>query len=210
MIFFYSAQGTVIRVFNLPQCQILYELHRGNSPCTIFSLAFDNYASMLAVSSSRGTVHVFHLTDEDKLTKKINLDEDKRHDIDDGQSSLKSSSKQRWYDPLLSSVKKSKNNEDGTKAATSKMKIIRSIAKIKCEKKPSVVPNTIAILPTTKTTSSKDDYGDEEDSHVAICFENGKLLIYAIRKSTSSMMKIRPRPVLADDIMFESNDAISV
>lgn len=35
--------------------------HRGHSPCTIYSLAFNRAGSRLAASSDKGTVHVFHL-----------------------------------------------------------------------------------------------------------------------------------------------------
>lgn len=168
---------------------------------------------MLGVSSSRGTVHVFNLIEEDKLT---NREEDvvvgSTHD-NANDNTTKSSSKQRWYDPLLSSIKKAKNNENGTTGNNSaKMKIIRSIAKIKCERKPAVVPNTIAMLPMVAWKDNEVGGGKEEEEggcHVAICFDNGKLLVYAVRKSSSSMIKARPRPILADDIMFDSEDAIS-
>eukprot|EP00551_Chaetoceros_affinis_P007518 CAMPEP_0203684910 /NCGR_PEP_ID=MMETSP0090-20130426/48275_1 /ASSEMBLY_ACC=CAM_ASM_001088 /TAXON_ID=426623 /ORGANISM="Chaetoceros affinis, Strain CCMP159" /LENGTH=983 /DNA_ID=CAMNT_0050554091 /DNA_START=64 /DNA_END=3018 /DNA_ORIENTATION=- len=203
-----SLKGTVIRVFNLPSCSKLYEFHRGTSPCTMFSLSFNFDASMIASSSSRGTVHVFQLTEESRIKEHNGMSS---YIHDDSHSAgwraeagtiRSSSSKQRWYDNILSSIKKTNKEDD------SKIQIVRSIAKIKCEK--PVVPNTIAILPkrrTVKMIGLNTGEENDDDEYVAICFENGKLLVYAVRKNPS--MIVRPRPVLADDIMFDSESALA-
>ena len=163
----------------------------------------------MAVSSSRGTLHIFELTEEDRLTNDNKNEENAEHD-----KASSSKQHQRWYDPILSSMKTSKNHDDGQSTssggdggASTKMKIVRSIAKIKCERKPAVIPNTVAMLPSVGRNGSEED--QNEDCHVAICFENGKLLVYAISTRSSSLIKNRPRPVLADDIMFDSIDAIT-
>ena len=163
----------MIRIFGLPNCQKLYELHRGTSPCTIFSLSFNFDASFLAISSSRGTVHVFNIIEAAKVIKE---EEDKKTRIDHNG--------QRWYDGLLSTIKSSRKDRQSIPI------IIRSVAKIRF-KKPTA-PNTISMLPI-----------GEDSNCVAICFEDGKLLMYAIA-NTSRMKKSRPRPVLADDIMFDN------
>ncbi len=101
-------------------------------------------------------------------------------------------------------MKKTNNDNE------SKIQIVRSYAKIKCEK--PVVPNTIAILPKirsgrkTGTSIEEDNEGGDNEEFVAICFENGKLLVYSVRKNLS---RVRPRPVLADDIMFDSDSALA-
>ncbi len=171
---------------------------------------------MLAVSSSRGTVHVFNTTEAAKVAKSANPDMisythndrvgrsgDTGNEVAMVGSYLPTSSpKKRWYDGILSNMKKA-NKEDESKKAH----IIRSIAKIKCEK--PVVQNTVAILPTRGYKSAfSSSLNDKkcEDEFVAICFENGKLLVYAICKNR---IKLRPRPVLADDIMFDSESALS-
>lgn len=51
----------MVRVFNLPTADKLYTLRRGNAHCEIYSLAFNHTATMLALSSSTGTIHVFQL-----------------------------------------------------------------------------------------------------------------------------------------------------
>mmetsp|Transcript_25692 Transcript_25692/g.46530 ORF Transcript_25692/g.46530 Transcript_25692/m.46530 type:complete len:553 (+) Transcript_25692:439-2097(+) len=58
-----SQQGTVIRVYSLPNCRKLYTLWRGSHPCTIFSMSFSTSAHKIAVCGSSGTVHLFHLTE---------------------------------------------------------------------------------------------------------------------------------------------------
>lgn len=170
-------------------------------------------ASLLAVSSSRGTLHIFELTEEDRLTKENNNEDDQ-----DDEKTSSQQHRQRWYDPILSSMKTSKNHDDGTSTSSgggsgggtsTKMKIVRSIAKIKCERKPTVIPNTVAMLPPPGGRNGSEGDQNNDDCHVAICFENGKLLVYAISARSSSLIKNRPRPVLADDIMFDSNDAIT-
>jgi autophagy-related protein 18 len=55
-----SAKGTVIRVWSMPQGVPLHSLRRGTSTATIYTMSFggdDN--SLIAVSSSSGTIHVF-------------------------------------------------------------------------------------------------------------------------------------------------------
>ncbi|KAL2755842.1 hypothetical protein ACRALDRAFT_2042107 [Sodiomyces alcalophilus JCM 7366] len=56
-----SETGTIIRVFSVPQGQKLYQFRRGTYPCTIFSMSFNLGSTLLCVSSSSDTVHIFRL-----------------------------------------------------------------------------------------------------------------------------------------------------
>ncbi|XP_058082586.1 autophagy-related protein 18a [Magnolia sinica] len=56
-----STKGTLVRVFNTVDGTLLQEVRRGADRAEIYSLAFSATAQWLAVSSDKGTVHVFSL-----------------------------------------------------------------------------------------------------------------------------------------------------
>ncbi|CAH1444217.1 unnamed protein product [Lactuca virosa] len=56
-----SRKGTLVRIFNTLDGSLLQEVRRGSDKADIYSLAFSPTAERLAVSSDRGTVHVFNL-----------------------------------------------------------------------------------------------------------------------------------------------------
>ncbi|CAH9075948.1 unnamed protein product [Cuscuta epithymum] len=56
-----SSKGTLVRVFNTLDGSLLQELRRGADRAEIYSLSFSPTAQWLAVSSDKGTVHVFNL-----------------------------------------------------------------------------------------------------------------------------------------------------
>ncbi|XP_027351776.1 autophagy-related protein 18a-like [Abrus precatorius] len=56
-----STKGTLIRVFDTDHGTLLQEVRRGANAAEIYSLAFSSTAQWLAVSSDKGTVHVFSL-----------------------------------------------------------------------------------------------------------------------------------------------------
>ncbi|KAL5069389.1 hypothetical protein RYX36_020276 [Vicia faba] len=56
-----SSKGTLIRVFDTRNGALLQEVRRGAISAEIYSLAFSSTAQWLAVSSDKGTVHVFCL-----------------------------------------------------------------------------------------------------------------------------------------------------
>ncbi|KAL9685504.1 hypothetical protein QQ045_022954 [Rhodiola kirilowii] len=56
-----SSTGTLIRIFNAADGSLLQEVRRGADRAEIYSLAFSSTAQWLAVSSDKGTVHVFTL-----------------------------------------------------------------------------------------------------------------------------------------------------
>eukprot|EP00742_Colponemidia_sp_Colp-10_P001895 GILJ01002026.1.p1 GENE.GILJ01002026.1~~GILJ01002026.1.p1 ORF type:complete len:458 (+),score=50.43 GILJ01002026.1:107-1480(+) len=57
-----SENGTLIRIFATLNGQLLHELRRGTDRANICSISFNADCSFLAVSSDKGTVHVFSLT----------------------------------------------------------------------------------------------------------------------------------------------------
>ncbi|XP_028770867.1 autophagy-related protein 18a-like [Neltuma alba] len=56
-----SSKGTLVRIFNTLDGSLLQEVRRGADRAEIYSLAFSSTAQWLAVSSDKGTVHVFNL-----------------------------------------------------------------------------------------------------------------------------------------------------
>ncbi|XP_077218816.1 transducin/WD40 repeat-like superfamily protein [Tasmannia lanceolata] len=56
-----STKGTLVRIFNTVDGVLLQEVRRGADRAEIYSLAFSATAQWLAVSSDKGTVHVFNL-----------------------------------------------------------------------------------------------------------------------------------------------------
>ena len=56
-----SETGTIIRIFSVPKGQKLYQFRRGTYPSTIYSMSFNHDSSLLCVSSTSDTVHIFKL-----------------------------------------------------------------------------------------------------------------------------------------------------
>ncbi|KAL5712976.1 Autophagy-related protein 18a [Ranunculus cassubicifolius] len=56
-----SSKGTLVRIYNTLDGTLLQEVRRGADRAEIYSLAFSATAQWLAVSSDKGTVHVFSL-----------------------------------------------------------------------------------------------------------------------------------------------------
>ncbi|CAI9778489.1 unnamed protein product [Fraxinus pennsylvanica] len=56
-----STKGTLVRIFNTHDGTLMQEVRRGADRAEIYSLAFSPTAHWLAVSSDKGTVHVFRL-----------------------------------------------------------------------------------------------------------------------------------------------------
>ena len=56
-----SDKGTLVRIFDTNSGELVQELRRGADKAEIFSIAFDATSQWLAVSSDKGTVHVFKL-----------------------------------------------------------------------------------------------------------------------------------------------------
>ncbi|KAI9898153.1 hypothetical protein N3K66_006513 [Trichothecium roseum] len=56
-----SETGTIIRVFNVAKGQKLYQFRRGSYPSTIYNMSFNLSSTLLCVSSTSDTVHIFRL-----------------------------------------------------------------------------------------------------------------------------------------------------
>jgi len=56
-----SEQGTLVRVFSTSNCVRIAELRRGVDPAFIFSISISPSSNMLAVTSDKSTLHIFHL-----------------------------------------------------------------------------------------------------------------------------------------------------
>ncbi|XP_041992364.1 autophagy-related protein 18a-like [Salvia splendens] len=56
-----STKGTLVRIYNTHDGSLLQEVRRGADRAEIYSVAFSPTAQWLAVSSDKGTVHVFSL-----------------------------------------------------------------------------------------------------------------------------------------------------
>eukprot|EP00761_Pharyngomonas_kirbyi_P004473 gb/GECH01004478.1/.p1 GENE.gb/GECH01004478.1/~~gb/GECH01004478.1/.p1 ORF type:complete len:361 (+),score=87.83 gb/GECH01004478.1/:1-1083(+) len=65
-----SSKGTVLRVFSVPDSNMLFTFRRGSSAALIHSIAFNEDSSMLCVSSDKETVHVFQIPTEHRQGKK--------------------------------------------------------------------------------------------------------------------------------------------
>lgn len=57
-----SETGTIIRVFSVPRGDKLFQFRRGTYPSTIYSMSFNLSSTLLCVSSTTDTVHIFRLS----------------------------------------------------------------------------------------------------------------------------------------------------
>lgn len=66
-----SEKGTLIRIFDTSSGKLLQEVRRGADKAEIYSICFNYNSQWLAVSSDKGTVHVYCLSKEgDKVQRK--------------------------------------------------------------------------------------------------------------------------------------------
>ena len=61
-----SDKGTIIRVFNTQNLNLLNEFRRGNTDAKIYSICFDTNNKFLAVASDKQKIHIFSLEEEKK------------------------------------------------------------------------------------------------------------------------------------------------
>lgn len=65
-----SQKGTVIRVYSVPDAELLYAFRRGTMCATIRTIGFSQRSDYLAVCSGSGTVHVFKLCASNRIRRK--------------------------------------------------------------------------------------------------------------------------------------------
>jgi autophagy-related protein 18 len=63
-----SETGTIIRVFSVPKGTKLFQFRRGTYPSTIYSMSFNLSSTLLCVSSTSDTVHIFRLNAQNQGT----------------------------------------------------------------------------------------------------------------------------------------------
>ena len=54
-----SVRGTLIRLWNVTQCEKISEFRRGSDPALVSSLKFNKQGNQLLVTSNKGTIHIF-------------------------------------------------------------------------------------------------------------------------------------------------------
>jgi WD40 repeat protein len=107
-----SDKGTLIRLFNVYNQEMIVELRRGTKNTTINCLAFDTNTEFIACTSEVGTVHIFYIHEINKLFEK---NEDKN------KSNNESNKKEKNKNTKLIKVKE------------------RSFAKFKVQEKKSIL-----------------------------------------------------------------------
>jgi WD40 repeat protein len=67
-----SNHGRKIRIWSCPDCTPIYELQRGSSEAVIYSIAMNYDATILALTSNSGTLHLFKPQQNNRSIGKIN------------------------------------------------------------------------------------------------------------------------------------------
>lgn len=57
-----SEKGTIIRIWDVKKCEKICEFRRGRNPTEIYSLCFSPSTKYLAVTSAKGTVHIYSIS----------------------------------------------------------------------------------------------------------------------------------------------------
>ncbi len=76
-----SDKGTLVRLFSTDDGSPLQEVRRGSDKAEIYSIAFDKLSRFFAVSSDKGTIHVFAMQ---KGTGKIVFSDENREEESKG------------------------------------------------------------------------------------------------------------------------------
>jgi len=170
-----STQGTLIRIFSLPQCEKLYDLQRGSSPCTIFSISFNYDATCIAVSSSKRTIHLFDL-------KKIKPCHDNEEEIDHTHLPISTTTPARWGSKISQVL--GFHSDDA--AAEKPLRSFAKIRKSKLQKAGEpIVQTTISLVKST----------EDEEEQLIVCLGSAKIFHFAIRSDGKS------RPMQVNDIL---------
>ena len=84
-----SEKGTLIRIFNTSNGELIQELRRGAKIADIYFITFDLNNKFIACSSSSGTIHIFsifssikYLKEKGIINNKSNIDRNRSNEID--------------------------------------------------------------------------------------------------------------------------------
>ena len=94
-----SVNGTVIRVFNVINNQIIQEYKRGNGVAKIYSINFSNDNNIIAITSNHGTAHIFLINSKENKNK------------EEGKSKISNSDKKNDIINLINEEKEENENE---------------------------------------------------------------------------------------------------
>lgn len=147
-----SVKGTLIRVFSMTTGEKLYEFQRGSSSCTIHSLAFNSDATILAVSGSKGTVHLFQLSQENRVQANNRVN----------------ATKSNGLRPMLKQWISGRNNNQVEN-------VVRSFARIRIKGEYARMPNIVTLGATNKINENVEE-------NVVICPLDGTLIQYAVNR----------------------------
>ena len=88
-----TEMGTIIRIFNTENGNLLQEIRRGKEKAHIRCICFEQNNMFIAASSSRGTVHIWSLSTALKNIKKKNgeLEDEKEKEREDSKNGLRES-----------------------------------------------------------------------------------------------------------------------
>jgi WD repeat-containing protein 45 len=86
-----SEKGTIIRLFDTHTGTALREFRRGSSEARIYHIAFSHHSEFFAVSSNKGTIHIFQIksSGDSEVDSGVHADEESKHPSGIGASSIK-------------------------------------------------------------------------------------------------------------------------
>ena len=88
-----SDKGTLIRIFNINNGDLITELRRGTKNVKITCVVFDIGNNYVACSSDVGTIHIFNIENAAKLASDENIEENKDSENENKNKNKKSSKK---------------------------------------------------------------------------------------------------------------------
>lgn len=122
-----SDKGTIIRVFSVPDGHKLYQFRRGSMPSRIFSMSFNTSSTLLCVSSSSETIHIFKLNHQGSSSdvssppySPVGRDQalgESPFDEDEGEAGSSDLSMRKHNGTLMGMIRRTSQNVGGAVAA---------------------------------------------------------------------------------------------
>eukprot|EP00579_Thalassiosira_antarctica_P016917 CAMPEP_0201937886 /NCGR_PEP_ID=MMETSP0903-20130614/40334_1 /ASSEMBLY_ACC=CAM_ASM_000552 /TAXON_ID=420261 /ORGANISM="Thalassiosira antarctica, Strain CCMP982" /LENGTH=609 /DNA_ID=CAMNT_0048478989 /DNA_START=156 /DNA_END=1985 /DNA_ORIENTATION=+ len=205
-----SSKGTTIRVFGLPQGEMLWEWHRGSRACQFHSLSWNGTADRLASYGSSGTIHIFdwqkkkqpEMSSESMDGEDDSRDFEKVHDDAGPRVFDKTNDSKPLFRRIGSSIKR--------RASSSNASPIKHRSMVKLKYKPSVLAGTTAAPAGSNANATRsqalvlalldrnhsEDRKNEKDDTLVVCSMDGELRQYSV-KNDGSIGLIQIEDVLA-------------